>query len=482
MAADLWVSAGGHAPARASSPARRRADAFVSTRGRTAPPVTLAEAVRRGLAPDGGLYVPAAIPATDAPASGPALRGRPLPEVATALIAPLVADTFDARPARAAHGLGAAISRFRSCRLRRGVWVLELFHGPTLAFKDVGARSMARWLAATAAGGADARPLTVLVATSGDTGGAVAHAFHDVAGTRVVVLYPRGRVSPVQEAQFATLGGNVTAVAVEGTFDDCQRLVKEAFCRSRRSPARYRLTSANSINIGRLLPQMAYYAWAVLQLPADAPPPVVVVPSGNLGNRHRRAAGGRAAACRSRRFVAATTRERPAAALSRRRAATSRAPRCRRWPTRWTSAHPSNFERLLYFFDGDVEAMRAPMTGVTVTDDEIRAAMRELAAHGYVADPHTAVGWVGAQAAAASGADRGAARGAGHRASREVPRGRGAGARPRHPAAAGAGRAAGAPAAARSVAPPRPSPAGALAARARRPSDRPRAPAGTISA
>ena len=155
-----------------------------------------------------------------------------------------------------------------------GTWALELFHGPTLAFKDVGARSMARWLAATAGAPADdaGQLLTVLVATSGDTGGAVAHAFHRVAGTRVVVLYPRGRVSPVQEAQFATLGDNVTAVAVDGTFDDCQRLVKEAFA-DRGLAARHGLTSANSISVGRLLPQMAYYAWAALQLPVGAPPP-----------------------------------------------------------------------------------------------------------------------------------------------------------------------------------------------------------------
>ena len=123
----------------------------------------------------------------------------------------------------------ALASRCRWCRSSPGTWALELFHGPTLAFKDVGARSMARWLPRPPAARPTTPPLTVLVATSGDTGGAVAHAFHGVAGTRVVVLYPRGRVSPVQEAQFATLGGNVTAVAVDGTFDDCQRLVKEAF-------------------------------------------------------------------------------------------------------------------------------------------------------------------------------------------------------------------------------------------------------------
>ena len=300
VAADLWVSpVGTHG--RADRRQRGGALMFVSTRGQ-APPVRLAEALRLGLAPDGGLYVPEAIPVLT-PGEWSELRGRTLPDVATALIAPLVAETFDRD--RLGRLMASALSfPIPLVPMAAGVWALELFHGPTLAFKDVGARSMARWLAATAEAGDDGE-LTVLVATSGDTGGAVAHAFHHVAGTRVVVLYPRGRVSPVQEAQFATLGDNVTAVAVEGSFDDCQRLVKAAFS-DRGLSARHRLTSANSISVGRLLPQMAYYAWAVLQLPADAPPPVVVVPSGNLGN----VTAGLLAARRGvpiARFVAATT-------------------------------------------------------------------------------------------------------------------------------------------------------------------------------
>ncbi len=284
--------------------------------------------------------------------------------------------------------------------------VLELFHGPTLAFKDVGARTMARWLAAVA-GTADPRPLTVLVATSGDTGGAVAHAFHEVAGTRVVVLYPRGRVSPVQEAQFATLGGNVTAVAVEGAFDDCQRMVKEAFADAALARG-LRLTSANSINIGRLLPQMAYYAWAALQLPPGTPPPTVVVPSGNLGNltagvmAQRRGVplGG---------FVAATTVNDP---LPRFLVSGRYEPR----PSVPTLASamdvgaPSNFERLSWLFADEVTAMRAAMTGVTVSDADIRVALRELAERfGYLADPHTAVAYLGRPGAAASAATAGAA-------------------------------------------------------------------------
>ncbi|MCA1586131.1 MAG: pyridoxal-phosphate dependent enzyme, partial [Acidobacteria bacterium] len=213
---------------------------FVSTRGRAAP-VSLRDAIVAGLAPDGGLYVPAAIDvlpaeslrhlrdqtlAETAVAIGPALFGTDIPAAALAV---LLRDalTFDAP----------------LVPVMADVWALELFHGPTMAFKDVGARVMARLMAFFHAAN---DPLTILVATSGDTGGAVAHAFHGVDGTRVVVLYPAGQVSAVQEAQFTTLGGNVTAVAVEGSFDDCQRLTKEAFG-SPRLRARVRLTSANSI-------------------------------------------------------------------------------------------------------------------------------------------------------------------------------------------------------------------------------------------
>ncbi len=367
---------------------------FVSTRSPHASPVTLAEAVQRGLAPDGGLYVPASIPAM-APDAFEGLRGATLPEVATALIGPLAGDTFSTET------LGRLMASALDfpvplVPLSSGLWMLELFHGPTLAFKDVGARTMARWLVAVT-DAADPRPLTVLVATSGDTGGAVAHAFHGVPGTRVVVLYPRGRVSPVQEAQFATLGGNVTAVAVEGAFDDCQRLVKEAFADAAIADA-VRLTSANSINIGRLLPQMAYYAWAVLQLPAGSPPPTIVVPSGNLGNLTAGVMAMRRGVPIGGFVVATTTANDP---LPRYLASGRYEPRSST-PTLASAMDvgaPSNFERLTYLFGGDVAVARAVMTSATVSDDDIRAAIRELSDRwGYLADPHSAVGYHGARA------------------------------------------------------------------------------------
>lgn len=363
---------------------------YLSTRG-GGPPATLAEALRRGLAPDGGLYVPEAIP-TMTDGAFAALRGRSFPSVATALLAPLTAGTFD-EPALERLLASALDFPVPLVPIADDLAVLELFHGPTFAFKDFGARTMARWLAEvdTADG---AGPLTVLVATSGDTGGAVAQAFHGLAGTRVVVLYPRGRVSRMQEAQFATLGGNVTAVAVEGTFDDCQRLVKEAFA----DPdlrVRHRLTSANSINIGRLLPQMAYYAWALLQLPDDARP-TVVVPSGNLGNLTAGVMASRRGVPVGR-FLAATTVNDP---FPRFLSTGTFTPQHAQ-PTLASAmdvGHPSNFERLAWIYGGTADAMRPSIAGAVVTDDEVRATIRTLAQHGYVADPHTAVGCHAARA------------------------------------------------------------------------------------
>lgn len=364
---------------------------YVSTRGLDDAPVSLGDAVVRGLAPDGGLYVPTAIPAMPRDAFD-ALRGRTLAEMASALIAPLAAETFDASTL---SGLMTSALDFPVplVPLAEGLYVLELFHGPTLAFKDVGARTMARWMAAVAGPG-DGRPLTVLVATSGDTGGAVAQAFHGVTGTRVVVLYPHGRVSRVQEVQFTTLGGNVRAVAVDGTFDDCQRLVKAAFADPALRDA-YRLTSANSINIGRLLPQMSYYAAAVLQLPTGSPAPTIVVPSGNLGNltagvmaaRRGTPIGG---------FVSATTINDPFP----RYLASGRFTPQDAVPTLASAmdvGHPSNLERLQWLFDGDAAAMARAIAGDVVRDADVRSAIAFAAdRYGYVADPHTAVGLVAA--------------------------------------------------------------------------------------
>jgi threonine synthase len=236
----------------------------------------------------------------------------------------------------------------------------------------------------------------VLVATSGDTGGAVAHAFFGVPGTRVVVLYPDGQVSRVQEAPVATLGGNVQALAVAGTFDDCQRLVKEAFA-DRELSARLRLTSANSINVGRLLPQVFYYAHASLRLPPGSRP-CISVPSGNFGNLTAGLIAQRLGFPIGS-FVAATNVN---DTIPRYLASGRYEP----VPSRSTIANamdvgdPSNFERIRWLFDDDLGRMREAMTSHVYADDEVRAAIARLyTTYGYLCDPHGAIAYLGAAAA-----------------------------------------------------------------------------------
>jgi threonine synthase len=365
----------------------------VSTRGK-APAVSLREAVLAGIAPDGGLYVPSRLERLP-DAWWDAQRGQSFQDLAVALAEVLAGDEFD----RAS--LGSLIRDALSfpvpiVTLDERLSVVELFHGPTFAFKDFGARTLARLMALSArlvaeGNGSRVDGLTVLVATSGDTGSAVAQAFHGVAGTRVVVLYPEGQVSDVQEAQFTTLEGNVTAVAVRGSFDDCQRLAKAAFA----DPAlqsRVRLTSANSISLGRLLPQIFYYAYAALQSPGRKL--TISVPSGNFGNL---VAG-----------VMAWRLGAPIAAFSAPTTVNDTVPRylasgrIEPRPSVPTLANamdvgnPSNLERLVWLFGGDVGAMRSVITSTAHRDHEVRVAIAELhQRYDYVADPHTAIAYLG---------------------------------------------------------------------------------------
>src|SRR5436190_1645492 len=244
---------------------------WISSRGQS-PQVSFVDALFAGTAPDGGLYVPERIDPLPT-ASLEKLRTADLVEIATTIGTHLFRDEISEQ----AFGLLVRDALNFDVPLRQvtdRIWALELFHGPTLAFKDIGARVQARLLHHFT----DGTPLTILVATSGDTGSAVAQAFHGVPDTRVVVLYPQGQVSDVQEAQMASLGGNIRAVAVQGTFDDCQRLVKTAFADDDLRKHVW-LTPANSINVGRLLPQVFYY-FQLLKLTT----PLVSVPSGNFGN------------------------------------------------------------------------------------------------------------------------------------------------------------------------------------------------------
>jgi threonine synthase len=360
----------------------------VSTRGK-APAVSFKEAVLAGLAPDGGLYVPSKLERR--PESfWAALRGKSFHDVSIAIANELAGDEFD--EATLTNLIRDALNfPVRLVELEKNLAVLELFHGPTFAFKDFGARTLARFMGQLHDG---SDPLTVLVATSGDTGSAVAHAFFGVKGTRVVVLYPEGQVSAIQEAQFTTLGGNVTAVAVNGTFDDCQRLAKEAFAdTSLRS--RVRLTSANSISLGRLLPQIFYFAYAALQWPKGKAL-VVSVPSGNFGNLVAGLMAWKLGAPINAFAAPTTVNDTVPRYLDTGRVEPR--PSVATLANAMDVGNPSNLERVQWLFSGNLTHMRAVISSNRHTDDEVRKAIAELhKRYDYIADPHTAIGYLGAK-------------------------------------------------------------------------------------
>lgn len=369
---------------------------FVSTRG-GAPAVGIDAALVAGLAADGGLYVPETIPSAD--------LGRPraaLTDTAVATLAPwFVGSRIEALlPALCADAF-ACEAPLRPLA-GRGDHLLELFHGPTAAFKDYAARFLAGALSGLRA--PQAPDTTILVATSGDTGAAVASAFHQRPGFAVVILYPEGRVSPRQAHGLECWGGNVRAFRVDGSFDDCQRLAKAALSDADLR-ARRPLGTANSISLGRLLPQAAYYAHAAARHHADHARPLnVIVPTGNLGN-----------ACAA--FVARAM----GAPLGEIRLACNANDTLPRFfdgaaympqPTRATLANamdvgaPSNFERLRYWH-GDDAVLRAAFVARSVDDAAIRATIHGAAArHGIVPCPHTAAGLHLLEALRADGDDR----------------------------------------------------------------------------
>ncbi len=359
---------------------------WVSTRG-AAPAVPFIDALFAGTAPDGGLYMPERLAPLPAGAVE-RLRDADIVEVGTRIgahllegeitagdLQPLVADALD--------------FPIPLVQVTDRIWALELFHGPTLAFKDVGARTQARLLHHFT----DGTPLTILVATSGDTGSAVAQAFHRVPDTRVVVLYPAGQVSDVQEAQMASLGDNVTALAMRGTFDDCQGLVKQAYADDDLR-AHVWLTPANSINLGRLLPQTFYYfLTARLGTAADGRGPVVAVPSGNFGNL---TAGliARRIGLPVRRFVAATNVNDTVPEYLRTGCYAPR-PSVRTVANAMDVGAPSNVERMQMLYGGDVEALRRDVAGFAYDDARIVAEIgRVYRRHGYLLDPHSATAWL----------------------------------------------------------------------------------------
>jgi threonine synthase len=371
---------------------------FVTTR-KAASAVLLKTALIEGLAPDGGLYVPETIERMPAHEIA-RLPSRTLTEIAYRALRPYTRDELDATTFEAVV-VEALNFPIPLVEIEPRIYALELFHGPTLAFKDVGARTMARLMAALDTGD---QPLTVLAATSGDTGSAVAHAFHGVPHTRVVVLYPQGRVSPTQEAQLTMFNGeegdvgNVRAYAVAGSFDDCHRLTREAFG-SAQLRQRVRLTSANSVNIGRLLPQMVYYFHGVAQaaqagtrrLDAQI---TVCTPSGNFGNLTAGLMAKRAGLPIAR-FVAATNINDVVPEYLDTGRFTPRASK-QTIANAMDVGNPSNFERMLWLYHNDVEAMRHDIVGGRYTDQEVRETIRRVyELCGYLLDPHSAIAYMG---------------------------------------------------------------------------------------
>lgn len=359
---------------------------YYSTNG-SAPYATLRKAVVKGLAEDRGLYMPESV-RTLPRSFFDNIQDMTFHEVSCAVADAFFGDDVDRD---ALHRIVRDTLTFDcpAVKLEDGIYALELFHGPTLAFKDVGGRFMARLLQYFTAG----ERLNVLVATSGDTGSAVANGFLGVEGIHVYVLYPKGKVSPIQECQFTTLGRNITALEVDGVFDDCQALVKSAFMDEELNSA-MRLTSANSINVARFLPQSFYYFWAYAQMKRAglADELVICTPSGNFGNICSGLFAKRMG-LPVKRFIAAnnandvfyqylrTGEYRPRASVQT-------------IANAMDVGDPSNFARILDLYGHSHEAICADVSGATFSDSQIAETIKDVYDRtGYLCDPHGACGY-----------------------------------------------------------------------------------------
>ncbi|MBR2196117.1 MAG: threonine synthase [Salinivirgaceae bacterium] len=359
---------------------------FYSTNDKTNT-ADLKTAVLKGLASDKGLYMPESIPVLPK-TFWDNIPGKTMGEIGFELLKPyfcpdIPEDTFREMVDDAFNFPVPVV------KITENISTAELFHGPTLAFKDVGARFLARVMSYFASNQGD---INVLVATSGDTGSAVANGFLGVKGVKVHVLYPSGLVSRLQELQFTTLGQNVTAYEVSGVFDDCQRMVKECFMDKELNQKRI-LTSANSINLARFLPQSVYYAYALSQIPQERWKDVVMtVPSGNFGNITAGLVAWRMG-MPVKRFIAAINANRVFADYlqtgvykPQKSIATI--------ANAMDVGDPSNFARVIELFGKSVDNVRAEISSYSYTDEQIGATMAEvLKATGYELDPHGAVGY-----------------------------------------------------------------------------------------
>lgn len=357
-----------------------------------APKATFKQALFRGLPPDNGLYMPETVPQLSEDFFK-LIGDFSFQEIALEVSKHLLEQEIPAKDLKViieeAINFDAPL-----VEVEPDVFALELFHGPTLAFKDFGARFMARVMGYFLH--QQDQEIHILVATSGDTGSAVANGFLDVPGIRVTILYPKDKVSKIQEMQLTTLGGNITALEIEGTFDDCQKLVKEAFLDKELSQ-RLHLTSANSINISRLIPQSFYYFYAYAQLPQDGRPVVFSVPSGNFGNL----CGGLLAKKMGlpvHRFIASTNINK---VFPDYLATGTYQPQ----PSIPTIANamdvgdPSNFVRVQALYDQSIDKIRHIMKSYYFTDEELRQAIKQVfSAQGYLMCPHSAAGYLGLKA------------------------------------------------------------------------------------
>ena len=363
-----------------------------------APIATLEEAVVKGLAGDKGLYMPERITRLD-PQVIEQMKEQSFHEIACTVARAFFRE--DVEPETLDQIVCDTLA-FETpvVEVKDPIYSLELFHGPTLAFKDVGGRFMARLLGYFIRK-EGLKEVNVLVATSGDTGSAVANGFLGVPGIHVYVLYPKGKVSPIQECQFTTLGQNITALEIDGTFDDCQALVKAAFMDEALN-AHMKLTSANSINVARFLPQSFYYfnAWAQLARQGKADELVVCVPSGNFGNitaglfAHRMGLP-------IKRFVAANNRNDVFLEYLQTGVYTPR-PSVATLANAMDVGNPSNFARIIDLYS--YEQICALISGYRYTDEQIAEAIRRCHAEtGYLLDPHGACGYQALKAALRSG-------------------------------------------------------------------------------
>lgn len=342
--------------------------------------LSFSQAVKQGLGSQQGLFFPASLPVFD---DIPALLAMPFASRSAEILHRLIGDEM---PKQRLSAMVEAAFNFAAplVKVEENIYCLELFHGPTLAFKDFGGRFMAQCLAELAKG----EKITILTATSGDTGAAVAHAFHGLDNIQVVILYPKGKISPLQEKLFTTLGGNIHTIAIEGDFDQCQQLVKSSFDDAELRQALH-LNSANSINISRLLAQVCYYFEAVAQLPSG-PAPVVSVPSGNFGNLTA-AMLAKALGLPIAHFVAATNSN---DTVPRYWKSGQWAPK----PTQATLSNamdvsqPNNWPRIEALFQYgylDKDCLSAD----AVDEEYTQLAMRQLASAGYISEPHAAVAY-----------------------------------------------------------------------------------------